>query len=169
MGKAIRYQYYVEGEDEKKLLEVLKQDLRCIRAGKVDIFNVIQNQFTSMRIRPLKPGTVVILVYDTDVDHVDILQRNIIFLQKQNAIKEIVCIPQVKNLEEELVYACQIKNVSELTHSHTKKDYKRDLIDCNNLGIRLRKCDFKITKFWSQLPANRFGVWGNDAGKIKLK
>ena len=33
--------YYVEGEDEKSLLEALKRDLGCIETGKVDIMNVI--------------------------------------------------------------------------------------------------------------------------------
>ena len=36
MSRPIYYQYYVEGEDEVKLLNVLKSDLGCILAGKVD-------------------------------------------------------------------------------------------------------------------------------------
>lgn len=168
MKNGIYYQYYVEGEDEKKLLDVLKCDLGCIRTGKVDIFNVIQSQLTNMRIRPLKPGTVVILVYDTDVDNVGILRKNIAFLKAQNMIKEVVCIPQIRNLEEELVYACLIKDARELTHSQTKKDFKKDLIRCNNLEVRLKQCGFDITKFWSRVPKNGFGVLVNDAWKIKL-
>lgn len=38
MSRPIYYQYYVEGEDEVKLLNVLKSDLGCILAGKVDKF-----------------------------------------------------------------------------------------------------------------------------------
>ena len=63
------YQYYVEGEDEKSIINALKQGLRKIESGKVEKFNVIQNKFTIARIRPLKSGTVVILVYDTDVEN----------------------------------------------------------------------------------------------------
>lgn len=49
MKKGINYQYYVEGEDEKKLLNVLKA-MGCIESGKVDKFNVVQNEFTFARI-----------------------------------------------------------------------------------------------------------------------
>lgn len=170
MRKKATYHYFVEGEDEKSLLNVLKSDLGCIESGKVDKFNVIQNKFTNARIRPLKPGTIVVLVYDTDVEtNMDILQYNVDFLRKQSGIKDVICIPQVKNLEEELKYACGIKNIGELTRSTTKTDYKRDLISCSNLGARLGKCHFDITKFWSRLPNNKFRPFGNDSEKIKIE
>ena len=68
------YQYYVEGEDDKKIVNALKQEIGCIESGKVEKFNVIQNKFSIARIRPLKSGTTVVLVYDTDVEtNIDIL------------------------------------------------------------------------------------------------
>ena len=76
MKKNAIYHYYVEGEDEKKLLDVLKRDLCCIESGKVDKMNVIQTKFTVARIRPLKQDTTVVLVYDTDVE--ELKQREII-------------------------------------------------------------------------------------------
>lgn len=39
-------QYFVEGEDEKKLINVLKTDLRVIRPGKVQKLNVVECEFT---------------------------------------------------------------------------------------------------------------------------
>lgn len=36
MRSGLYYQYYVEGDDEKKLLEILKRDFRCIKSGKID-------------------------------------------------------------------------------------------------------------------------------------
>ena len=65
MAKRI-YQYYVEGDDEKALVNTLKSDLRCIESGKVDVFNVVQNLLKPTRLRTLKPNTIVVLVYDTD-------------------------------------------------------------------------------------------------------
>lgn len=139
MRKQEIYHYYVEGEDEKKLLEVLKRD------------------------------TIVVLIYDTDVeDGLDILQYNVNFLNKQKGIKQVICIPQVKNLEEELVHACSIKTVTELTKSDSKTNYKRDLINCNNLADRLTACGFNLSKFWSRTPTNRFKKFGNGAKKIKI-
>ena len=112
MRKSGIYQYYVEGEDERSLLNTLKLDLRCIESGN--------------------------------------------FLKRQKGIKEVICIPQVRNLEDELVRACNIKNIVDLTKSLTKADYKRDLINCSNLSDRLKKCKFDITKIWAEIPKNNF-------------
>ena len=167
MSKKGIYQYYVEGEDEKKIINVLKQEFRCIESGKVEKFNAVQNKFTTARIRPLKMGTTVILVYDTDIDsNIDILKYNIDFLEKQSCIRNVICIPQVKNLEDELLRACQIRNIKELTNSRSQKDYKADLISCNNLYDRLKKCDFSMENFWTKLPKNGFARFGNNAEKI---
>lgn len=169
MKKNSTYHYYVEGEDEKSLLDALKSDLKCIQSGKVEKFNVIQNRFTAARIRPLKYGVVIVLVYDTDVEtNNEILKYNIDFLKKQSGVSEVVCIPQVKSLEDELKRACKIKNIGELTNSKTTTDYKRDLISCTNLGARLKKCDFDVSKMWKQLPQNLYQQFGNDAEKIKI-
>ena len=62
MRKSGIYQYYVEGEDERSLLNTLKLDLRCIESGKIDKFNVIQSRFTTARMRTLKTGTTVVPV-----------------------------------------------------------------------------------------------------------
>lgn len=143
MKKNSTYHYYVEGEDEKSLLDALKSDLKCIQSGKVEKFNVIQNRFTAARIRPLKYGVVIVLVYDTDVEtNNEILKYNIEFLKKQSGVGEVVCIPQVKSLEDELKRACKIKNICELTNSKTTADYKKDLISCTNLGGKIEKMRF---------------------------
>lgn len=168
MKTKTNYQYYVEGEDEQKLLNTLKSQLRSIQIGKVDKFNVIQKRFNIARIRTLKQGTVVVLVYDTDIENISILRENISFLRKQTAVKNVICIPQVNNLEDELLRSCQISVIGELTRSRTKKDFKRDLIRCTNLGERLKICSFDISKFWNCIPKNKFSIWGNDAYKIKI-
>lgn len=169
MKKNATYHYYVEGEDEKSILDALKSELKCIESGKVEKFNVVQNKITAARIRPLKYGVVVVLVYDTDVEtNTEILKYNIDFLRRQSGIREVICIPQVKNLEDELKRSCKIKCIGALTNSKTTTDYKRALISCTNLGARLKKCNFNISKFWKQLPTNSFQQFGNDAEKIKI-
>lgn len=48
------YHYFVEGEGEYAIIKTLKTDLQCIQAGKVDVFNVIQNNLNKnilMRLR----------------------------------------------------------------------------------------------------------------------
>lgn len=168
MRNKVYYQYYVEGEDEKSLINALKTELRCVTAGKVETLNVTREKITAARVRTFKPNTVVILIFDTDVEKIDTLQSNIDFLKQQSAVKDVLCIPQVANLEEELVYSCNIKKITELTHSNTTSDYKRDLIKCNNLGARLRASGFEVNKMWTRKPTNSFRVFENDACKIKL-
>ena len=60
------FQYYVEGEDEEKLVNVLKSDMQCIEAGKVQVLNPVLEKITPLRLRTLKKNTTVILVFDTD-------------------------------------------------------------------------------------------------------
>ena len=169
MAKRI-YQYYVEGQDEKALINSLKSELQCIEAGKVDVFNMVQDTMTSARLRPLKTGTRVVLVYDTDVhdlNKVNTLKKNISILKRHAAVKDVLCIPQVLNLEDALIDSCDIKSVTDITHSKSKGDFKRDFIRCKNLGSRLKACRFDKEKLWLKIPQNDFSAFGNDAQKVK--
>ena len=38
------YHYFVEGEDEEKVLEVLKSQMRLIVPGKIERFNVVEKK-----------------------------------------------------------------------------------------------------------------------------
>lgn len=168
MNKKVHYRYNVEGENEKSLLEVLKRDLQCIEAGKIEIFNAVKDKLTPMRIRTFKSNKVVVLVYDTDVEKVDILKENIKFLQKQKCIKDIICIPQVNNLEDELKRSCDVKNVLEITRSTSQKEFKSDFNKCTNLSNRLLECHFNIDLMWKITPSNTFKQFENQSNKIKL-
>lgn len=55
------FQYYVEGDDEKRLIEVLKTDMRLIIPGKVQILNVVQERLTDLKLRTLQDGTTLVL------------------------------------------------------------------------------------------------------------
>lgn len=165
------YRYYVEGEGDKKIIDVLKKDFKFIQHGKVEVFNVTQEHFSNMRARGIKSNTIVILVYDTDrgSEGEPCLKWNIEYLESKKNVKKVVCIPQVENLEDELVRACQIKEVKELTRSKTNTNYKSDLLKCNNLPARLEMCKFDFKKFWNKLPKNAFKKHGNKSNEIKLK
>lgn len=134
----------------------------------MEVFNVVQNLFKPGRLRTLKDGTTVILIYDTDVNHIDVLKKNLKLLNSLPAVKDVYCIPQVYNLEDAIVQACNIKNAHDLTHSATKTDFKRDVIRCTNLGKRLSDCNFNKSQLWKKGPNNKFKQFGNDSDKIKL-
>ena len=132
MSKNAIYRYFVEGESEQILINALKTDLGLIVPGKVDILNVIQKKINKNWLRTMKPNTIVILVYDTDVEDVELLKKNIETLKKCAAVKDVWCIPQVKNFEDELVRACNIRNVMDLTGTRTLHDHKRAFVNSSN-------------------------------------
>lgn len=161
------YHYYVEGQDEEKLVNVLKSDMRNIEAGRVQVLNAVTERITALRLRTLKKGTIVILVFDTDTKSIDILKENIETLLKCNNVKCVYCIPQVSNLEEELVYSCNIREIGELLGTQSVKEFKRQLILEKNLQRKLEAAGFDFGKFWSREPKGVFSEIHNDADKIK--
>lgn len=159
--------YFVEGDDEKKLINTLKNPLGLIQAGKVQKLNVVENKISLNVLRTLKRGTVVILVFDTDTNNVDILNQNIKTLHDSNFVSKVITVPQVKNLEDELVRACDIKSITKLLNSRSKKDFKSDLIRVSNLDIKLKEHDFDIRLFWNKNPDGSFRHIHNDSNEIK--
>lgn len=166
---AQNYQYFVEGETEEKIVQVLKTDLQVIIPGKVKKFNVIEKLFALSHIVPLKHGTIVVLVFDTDTENSTILQKNIRFLTSKPAIKKVICIPQVRNLEEELIRSCSIRKIKELLSSKSDSEFKKDICSCNGLHVSLEKHGFDMGKFWSSTPTGCFSEFPNDSEKIKQK
>lgn len=161
--------YFVEGEDEKALITTLKKDLRVIQSGKVQVLNVLQNKISINIFRTLKKNTVVILVFDTDTENTDILTENIKALSKCSVVSKVITIPQVKNLEDELLRSCEIKNITYLLGSRSKKDFKRDLIRATNLDSKLVEHGFNIDLFWSKPPSDSYQEIKNEASLIKIK
>ena len=161
-------QYYVEGEDEEKVIDVLKSKLRVIKAGKVQVLNVVDREISDMRLRTLNMGTMVVLVFDTDTGSVDVLRKNIGILQKCPSVSEVVLVPQVANLEDELVRSCNIKKVEELLNSESKAKFKSELIRISNLDKKLKEHRFDINKFWSGTPSSVYSGIKNQAEKIKI-
>ena len=138
MSKNIDH-FFVEGVGERTIINTLKTDFQCIQAGKVDVFNVIQNKLNKNMLMKLKPGTIVILVFDTDKDETDILDSNLRFLKKQPNVKKVIIIPEVKNLEDELVRSCNITNVKDLMRSKSNSEYKSDLTKCKKFKTSINK------------------------------
>lgn len=161
-------QYFVEGEDEEKVIDALKTGLCAIRPGKTQKINVVQNKIKNARLVALRPYTMAVLVFDTDTGNVDILNENIAILKSCSAVSKIVTIPQVPNLEGELVRSCDIKSPEELLRSKSRNSFKSDLIRASNLASTLRNHQFDIEKFWSEAPASPFQNIENQANEVKL-
>lgn len=162
------YHYYVEGDDDKKIVAALKTDFRCIVSGKVEKFNVVDKVFKKTHLMSLKEGTAVVLVFDTDTGNTEILKQNIAFLKKQRNVADIICITQVENLEDELVRSTSVKTIKELTKSKSNHEFKSDVLKVSNLKKRLEECGFELKYFWNSQPKNEFKFVKNEADKVKL-
>ncbi len=164
--KAI-YQYFVEGEDEKRLIEILKTDLQVIWPGKVQVVNVTQERLTDLKLRVLSEGTILIFVFDTDAGNVNILNDNIQKARKANNVKRVYCITQVKNLEDELIRSTDIKDIVELLGSESLAGFKKDFIKEKNLKNKLEAHSFNIGELWSMDPPEPFHHIRNDSDRVK--
>lgn len=162
-------QYYVEGDDEEKLVSVLKNELRVIRPGKVQKMNVVQNEFTEMRLRPLLPGTMVVLIFDIDAGNPETLQKNLKILRGYPRVSEVVTIPQVRKLEDELVRCCNIKDITELLNSKSRSEFKSDIIKVSNLAKKLQAHGFDINKFWVGSATSPYEGITNQSDKVKIR
>ena len=162
-------QYYVEGHDDKKIVDTLKTKMGLVKTGKVDVLNVVTEKITDLRLRTLSPGTMVVLVFDTDAGSRDILSKNISKLKSCTAVSEIITIPQVPKLEMELVRSCDIRQIKDLLNSRTNDDFKSDVLRVTNLDAKLREHKFNIDCFWSSIPTRPYQDIPNEAEKVKLK
>ena len=157
--------YFVEGENERKLIETIKN--KYLYSGKIKIINTIQNKVPNSILRTLERETVVVLVFDTDVEKIDILDENIKLIKNSNNVKDVICIPQIKNLEDELIYSTNINKIVDLLESKSKKDFKNDFNNCKNLMKKLENKEFKISKLWSRNAVDIYKKYKNDSEEIK--
>lgn len=98
-------------------------------------------------LRPLTADTMVVLVFDTDAGSVDILKKNVKKLAACRSVSEVVLIPQVPNLEGELVRSCNIKDIRELLNSQSRTKFKRDIIHVSIWQISYRSIAFLFLCF----------------------
>lgn len=164
-----RYYYLVEGSCEKKIVSIFKEQNNLIVSGKVLEYNVIQNKISDMYLRTLSENTTVILVFDTDTENVDILKENLDILMRNDHVKNVWCVTQVRNLEDELIRSTDVSQVKFLVGSKSNKDFKHDLIIEKRLYEKLRFHHFDFSKLWDTKPTGIFAFIDNDGRRIKLK
>ena len=161
--------YFVEGECEETLINALKKDPAKIIPGRVKKWNVIDRVLPNSILNTIQPGSIVVLVFDTDVQNSGFLEKNIQMLKKIVSKVMIVCLPQVLNLEDELERCTDVKNVKELTKSKSRSDFKRDfcrLTDCRQ-ALDIHHID--IGRMWAQpLPEgfSSFSLYTGDRKQV---
>lgn len=167
MSKKNRYQYFVEGDTEKKLLNELKKEGNMVIPGPIRVLNVVQERMSSAMLASIPSNTTAILVFDTDTKRIDILKENLEKLERNKSVTETWCVMQVENLEDELIRSTDIKTIRELTDSKSNTEFKRDIIREKNLMSKLRNHNFDLTKMWVTEPPKEYEGIENDGDKIK--
>lgn len=164
-----RYQYLVEGETEKKLINELKKEGDLILSGTVNQFSIVDHRLSNAMVSNIASNTVMILVFDTDKKKTDILNENIRKLKRSRNVKEIWCVLQVENLEDELIRSTDVKKIKELIGCRSDSDFKREFIKEKRLIAKLKEHDFNIEKMWVTTPSKEYTNFPNEGVKIKVK
>lgn len=168
MNKIIHY--FVEGKCEEKFINMLKQPKNGghILAGKVEVLNFINEQITNLRIMNLKPGTLIVLVYDTDVQNEEMLINNINKLKKYG-FNKIYHIHSVKNFEDELIYSTNINKINDFISVMSVEEFKSKFLSMKESAIdsKLKMHDFSMKRMWSRQGSGCFEMYKTKDG-IKL-
>lgn len=162
--------YYVEGPCEQQLIAALKETPARLIPGKVKVFNVVQNLIPKSQMLSIQAGTTVVLVFDTDVSQTSNLKKNLELLTRYCGKLKIIFLPQVLNLENELVRCTDVRTVMELTKSGSVKNFKTDFCkiktkDCRSMFER-HKLDYP--RLWMTKAPEAFNFVDNNSFQIKI-
>lgn len=162
--------YYVEGECEERFLAAMKLQPAKLVPGRVRVFNVVQNLIPKSQLLEIQRGSIIVLVFDTDVMKTDYLQKNMGRLKKYCRKVRIVFLPQVLDFEDELVRNTDVREVRELTKSSTNKEFKRDFCRMTAQTCRqtLDHHHLDMNRMWSSTLPDGFSFVLKNSKIVKL-
>ena len=156
------FHYYVEGECEEKLINEYKvPPYSSFKPGKVEVFNFIQKRISNQRLLSLNKNTVIILVYDIDVEKTEVLEENI---KKLNEFDfKVYHIQSIRNFEDEIVYSTDLKKINDMFSTESVDEFKNYFIHQDRLVSRLKKEKIKVDKIWSRVNKKQpFDKYSNE-------
>lgn len=161
--------YYVEGACEQQLLAALKQVPSKLIPGKIKVLNVVQNLIPKSQMLSIQAGTVIVLVFDTDIAHTIVLKKNLELLKRYCRRIKVIFLPQVPNLEAELVRCTDVRRVEELTKSDGIKNFKVDFCRMNPSECRLmlERHQLDCDRLWMTKTPDAFSFVKNNGAQIK--
>lgn len=164
-----RIQYYVEGECERKLVKTLIGQ-KLILPGQTDVLNPVQEHIRITHLRKLPARTTIVLIFDTDTDNTEIIKGNLQFLSIHSNGGKIITVPQVPNLEKELIHCTDIRRIRDLLNCGHDSDFKTAFIEEKRLMEKLQAHHFEFSSLWSSTPGQAFQRIGirNLSEQIKL-
>ena len=144
----------------------------CFQEGKVEVFNFINEKMSNARARTIKTGTTIVVIVDTDIERIDLLDENINTLKNISRIdeKDVILVFSIKTFEDEIVYASSgIKRINDLLNTKSIEEFKKKFIAHKNIVDKLYSVGFDIHKIWSRKPREAFDKYTNQGSKIIKK
>lgn len=142
--------YFVEGQCEEVIVRSLIQDFHLLPPGRIKVLNISQRRFPQSLMFSLIPGTCIVFIFDTDTGTPHTVRENIVAIERMTTDVEVIVIPQCRNLEDELIYSCSLKEIRQITGSRSNKNFKHDLIHASNVHSLLKSCGFNFARLWSR-------------------
>ena len=163
--------YYVEGPCEQQLVAALKQNPAKLIPGKIKVYNVVQNLIPKSQLLSIQCGTTIVLVFDTDVEQTTNLKKNLERLRKYCGRLYIVYLPQVLNLEDELVRCTDVQNVIDLTRSNGVRNFKTDFckLKVKDCRAMLERHGLKTERPWTTKVPEAFAFVESNSNRIKVQ
>lgn len=162
--------YYCEGEDDLKLIDALKVPPSRILPGKSRKLNVIQSLIPKSILVSIKPGSNVVLVFDTDVTiNLEVVKKNIDNIKRYCRDVNIIYLLQVKKLEDEIVRCTDMKSVLELTKSKSLSNFKSDFKNMKDEECRhaLERHKINVQDLWTTPAPAEFNFIERNSSQIK--
>ena len=159
--------YFVEGDCEAKLINALKQKPELLQPGKVVVLNLIQNYIPKSRLLSITSETKVVFVFDTDKKEVEHLRKNIEYIETYCKKSKLIFLPQVLNLEDELVRCTDVSEPKEITKSKSNSNFKSDFCKLTDARSTLTRHQLDVLALWTQNPPEPFTFVKNNSSQIK--
>jgi len=159
--------YFVEGDCDETLIKALKEKPELIAPGKTKVLNVISSIISKSILLTIKPGTTVVFVFDTDVPITDKLKKNIENIEKYCTKSKLVFLPQVMNLEDELVRCTDVEKVTDLTQSKSVANFKTDFNRLKSCRGTLTKHQIDVARLWTTTVPEVFSFVPQNSDTIK--
>ena len=167
------YQYFVEGECEKRLIKAFMYvSPVSFVDGKVEVFNFVNEKMSNQRARSIKRGTKVVIVFDTDTSSTVTLEYNLSVLERIALVdkKNLFLVPSVNNFEDELLYACNgISNINQLFSTNGLGEFKKKFVAHKDIYSKMISVGFDIDKMWSRNPSGIFTKYTNRSKSLKVR
>ena len=166
--------YFVEGACEKKLIKsfTFARKNEHFKQGKIEVFNFVNEKLSKAKARTINKYMTVVIVFDTDVNNIDILNENIKILKTVSQLDDnhIILVPSVRNFEDEIMYACsKLKGINELFNTNGVAEFKKKFINHSDIVAKLNDVGFNIELIWTRNGQHPFDIFKNTSCKIKCK